>query len=79
MKPRKSARNLDRENTRFDYILKIIQNHNSIYKLQLQYFKITQRPVQTATEDFVGLCGLGVSCSPRDPRFAGSKPAEVDG
>ena len=27
----------------------------------------------------VGLGGLGVSCSPRDPRFAGSNPAEVDG
>ena len=23
--------------------------------------------------------GLGVTCSPRDPRFAGSNPAEVDG
>ena len=27
----------------------------------------------------VGLGGLGVTCSPRDPRFAGSHPAEVDG
>ena len=27
----------------------------------------------------VGLGGLGVPCSPRDPRFAGSNPAEVDG
>ena len=27
----------------------------------------------------VGLSGLGVTCSPRDPRFAGSNPAEVDG
>ena len=27
----------------------------------------------------VGLVGLGVTCSPRDPRFAGSNPAEVDG
>ena len=26
-----------------------------------------------------GLGGLGVTCSPRDPRFAGSSPAEVDG
>ena len=24
----------------------------------------------------VGLCGLGVTGSPRDPRFAGSNPAE---
>ena len=27
----------------------------------------------------VGLGGLGVTCSPRDPKFAGSNPAEVDG
>ena len=27
----------------------------------------------------VGLGGLGVTCSPRDPRFTGSNPAEVDG
>ena len=27
----------------------------------------------------VGLGGLGVTCSPRDPRFAGSNPVEVDG
>ena len=26
-----------------------------------------------------GLGGLGVTCSPRDPRFAGSNPAEVNG
>ena len=25
----------------------------------------------------VGLGGLGVTCSPQDPRFAGSNPAEV--
>ena len=28
---------------------------------------------------FVGLGGLAGTCSPRDPRFAGSIPAEVDG
>ena len=27
----------------------------------------------------VGLGGLGVTCSPRDPRFVSSDPAEVDG
>ena len=27
----------------------------------------------------VGLGGLGVTCSPRDQKFAGSNPAEVDG
>ena len=25
------------------------------------------------------LSGLGVMCTPEDPRFAGSNPAEVDG
>ena len=29
--------------------------------------------------DLVGLCGLGVTYSPRDSWFAGSNPAEVDG
>ena len=28
---------------------------------------------------YVGLGGLGVTCSPPDPRFAGSNVAEVDG
>ena len=28
---------------------------------------------------FVGLGGLEVTCLPRDPRFAGSNPADVDG
>ena len=27
----------------------------------------------------VGLCGLGETCSPRDPKFARSNPAAVDG
>ena len=27
----------------------------------------------------VGFGGLGITCSPRDPRFAGSNPIEVDG
>ena len=27
----------------------------------------------------VGLGGLGVTCSPRDPRFESSNPAVVDG
>ena len=26
-----------------------------------------------------GLGGLGVTCSPRDPRFGGSNPTDVDG
>ena len=31
------------------------------------------------TKKGVGLGGLGVPCSPQDPRFAGSNPVEVDG
>ena len=31
------------------------------------------------TIHLVGIGGLGVTCSPRDPRFAGSNPVEVDG
>ena len=27
----------------------------------------------------VGLGGLGVTCSPRDPNFAGSNPTEING
>ena len=27
---------------------------------------------------YVGLGGLGVTCSPRDPRFAGSNQAKAD-
>ena len=38
-------------------------------KLQSQYFP----------ENGVGLGSLRVTCSPRDPRFAGSNPAEFDG
>ena len=30
-------------------------------------------------ESCAGLSGLGVTCSPQDPRFTGSNPTEVDG
>ena len=40
-----------------------------------QSFICKRRPSKTPA----GLGGLGVTCSPRDPRFAGSNPAEVDG
>ena len=29
--------------------------------------------------EIIGLGGLGITCSPRDLRFVGSNPAEVDG
>ena len=38
-----------------------------------------QRPVNGFSSCEVGLGGLGVTCLPRDPRFAGSNPVEVDG
>ena len=40
---------------------------------RLHYFKEYQK----LTEHSVGLGGLGVTCSPRDSRFAGSNAAEV--
>ena len=33
----------------------------------------------TLWDRIVGLGGLGVTCSPRDPRFPVSNPAEIDG
>ena len=38
-------------------------------------------PIPPIDSYFFKIClgGLGVTCSPRDPRFAGSNPAEVDG
>ena len=34
---------------------------------------------QSVWTKLVGLGGLGVTCSPRDSRIAGSNPTEVDG
>ena len=39
----------------------------------------TNNSIILVTNALVCLGGLGVMCSPRDPRFAGSNPAEVDG
>ena len=44
-------------------------NHNKIIKIYLNYYIEINR----------GLGGLGVMCSPQDPTFAGSNPAEFDG
>ena len=35
--------------------------------------------IPTTDHHMLGLGGLGVTCSPRDSRFGGSNPAEVDG
>ena len=35
--------------------------------------------LKSAVSVEVGLGDLGVTCSPRDPRFAGLNPTEVDG
>ena len=51
-------------------ILSVITVRYSSYKsLHLYLF----------THEWAYLGGLGVTCSPRDPRFAGSNPTEVDG
>ena len=44
--------------------------------LNQKRLKVCQHTVITAP---IGLSGLGVTCSPRDPRFVGSNPAEADG
>ena len=44
--------------------------------LSIQYNTIQYNKIQIM---IVGLGGLVVTCSPRDPRFAGSNSAEVDG
>ena len=38
--------------------------------------KMTQIPKEVF-RDAVGIGGLGVTCSPRDPKFACSNPAEI--
>ena len=35
--------------------------------------------MKKSSKILVGFGGLGVTCSPGDPKFAGSNPAEVDG
>ena len=55
----------------FSYFHKHKNRAYSIPETLLQennYFNALSRP-----------CGLGVTCSPRDPKFAGSNPTEVDG
>ena len=48
--------------------------------LVLVFFPILQLKSPTILISLeVGLGGLGVTCSPRDPQFAGSNPTEVDG
>ena len=41
--------------------------------------KVYQSDIRKGYKLYIGLGGLGVTCSPRDPRFAGSNPTEVDG
>ena len=47
--------------------------------MTVAYVGIYLLTYKNLTVPIVGLGGLGVTCSPRDPRFAGSNPAEVDG
>ena len=39
---------------------------------------VHRSPAICLTAEKVGLGGLGVTCSPRNPRFVSSNPAEVD-
>ena len=48
-------------------------NHNPLNVLASNISKLNYYLIQ------VGLGGLGVTCSSREPRFAGSNPTEVDG
>ena len=49
-----------------------LQNNINLYGLNTALHQIRKHII------IVGLGGLGVMCSPRDPRFAGSNPADVD-
>ena len=42
-------------------------------------YKITSKVTPLFTDQLVSLGGHGVTCSPQDPRFVGTNPAEVDG
>ena len=53
---------------------------NQIFELPLfQFSPSSYSIVVLFPVGLVGLGGLRVTCSPRDPRFAGSNPTEVDG
>ena len=47
---------------------------NNVY-----YQEIAKNTEAIVIPQYVDLGGLGVTCLPRDPRFAGLNPAEVDG
>ena len=54
----------------------------SLVKSHTRLYETLARPVLSYGSEVrtlrVGLGGLGVTCSPRDPRFAGSNPTQVD-
>ena len=43
------------------------------------FYVILVVKIRTVNVNYVGLGGLGVTCSPQDPRFAGLNAAEVNG
>ena len=47
--------------------------------MKSQYFSTVHHKYTANIVREVGLGDLGVTCSLRDPRFAGSNPVEVDG
>ena len=54
-----------------------ILNSNRIIEVNLK--TVIEREIHYVSQHQIGLGGLVVTCSPRDPRFACSNPAEVDG
>ena len=55
-----------------------LRSHEPVEKFPEEMF-ITLNLMVTIYSKGVGLGGLGATCSPRHPRFAGLNPAEVDG
>ena len=50
-----------------------------LFIVELPWFSLFGiRKPDILSEKYPTLAGLGVTCSPRDPRFAGSNSAEVD-
>ena len=46
---------------------------------EISLILLSDNIVSITYTNIVGLGGLGVPCSSRDPRFAGSNPTDVDG
>ena len=63
---------------RLIYVSVLIQNSDLILDISVCTRYLGLQSTWIVMVSSVGLGGLGVRCSPRDPRFAGSNPTEVD-